>query len=358
MIDVGERVNNRRDTAIDLCKALAICAVVCIHCSAGHLVGRQVGSLQWLSACFWGVVSRWAVAVFVLCSGAVMNAPERELPLKKLFSRYLLRLALALSVWAGLYEGMRLYFLRGSSPLSELVVQCAKNWLTGNTWYHLYYFYFAIALYLALPLTRLIARHASRQELRYILALWLLSGGVFSFLQCFPPFNQLNSFLLQYSLSPIVLVPGLGLLGWYLHQSPPKGWTEGLILFLAGFGATFSGTWRHSVAAGALDGLYLSGFSPFVLLMAAGIFRLCQRWADCPASPRGERASGLIQFLSQGSFCVFLIHPFFQGLDRRAWFESLPSYWAIPAQAALLLSLSYGAYWFLRRIPAVNRWLI
>ena len=31
---------------------------------------------------------------------------------------------------------------------------------------------------------------------------------------------------------------------------------------------------------------------------------------------------------------------------------------AVPAQAALLLALSLGAYWVLRRIPVVNRWLI
>lgn len=351
-----ERLEVRRDCGVDLCKVLAICAVVCIHCSAGHLAGRQAGSLQWLSACFWGVVSRWAVAAFVLCSGAVMNAPERELPLKKLFSRYLLRLVLSLSVWAALYEGMRLYLSWDSAPLGELVVRCAKNWLTGNTWYHLYFFYFAIALYLALPLTRLIAAHASKGELRYILTLWLLAGSVFPLARCFPPFKQLNPFLLQYSLPSIALVPGLGLLGWYLRRHTSGGQGKGLVLFLAGFGLTFAGTWRRSVAAGSLDGLYLSGFSPFVLMMAAGVFLLCQRRTGF--SLLGERALGLLQFLSQGSFCVFLVHPFFQGAAWQAWFESMPSWWAIPAQVILLLALSYGAYWVLRRVPVVNRWLI
>ncbi|MCI8302382.1 MAG: acyltransferase family protein, partial [Oscillospiraceae bacterium] len=239
----------RRDGAVDLAKALAICAVVLIHCSANHFAHHPAGSFQWLAACFWGSVSRWAVPVFLLCSGALMNAPGRDLPLKKLFSRYLLRLALALAVWAGLYELLRIYTGQGSAPLSQLAVQSAKNWLTGTTYYHLYYFYFAIALYLALPLTRLIARHASRAELRYLLALWFLTGSVIPFCRYFPPFDQLGASLLRYSLPAIFLSPGLGLLGWYLGQHPPKSCREGLVLFLAGFGVTFLGTWRRSAAA-------------------------------------------------------------------------------------------------------------
>lgn len=341
----------RRDGAVDLAKALAICAVVLIHCSANHFAHHPADSFQWLAACFWGSVSRWAVPVFLLCSGALMNAPGRDLPLKKLFSRYLLRLALALAVWAGLYELLRIYMGRGGAPLSQLAVQSAQNWLTGTTYYHLYYFYFAIALYLALPLTRLIARHASRAELRYLLALWFLAGSVIPFCRYFPPFDQLGASLLRYSLPAIFLSPGLGLLGWYLGQHPPKSCREGLVLFLAGFGVTFLGTWRRSAAAGELDQFFLDGFGLFVLLMAAGVFRLCQRLGrDGVPEP--------VLYLSRASFCVYLIHPYFQWLTRQAFFETLSPVWAVPAQALLLLGLSAAAYEVLRRVPVVSRWII
>lgn len=344
---------SKRDGSVDLAKSLAVCAVLLIHCSANRFALYDVGSAPWLLTAFWGTVSRWAVPLFLMCSGALMNDPGKEVPLKKLFSRYLLRLVLALSVWAGLYELLRVYLQRGAAPLSALLVQGAKNWLYGDTYYHLYYFYFAIALYLALPLTRLIACHATDREARYLLALWLFAGGVMPYLKCFPPFSAMGSSLLYYVLPAAFLCPGLGLLGWYLHQHPSKSWLAPAALFIACFAVVFLGTWRRSAAAGTLDAMHLNAFDPFVLLMAACLFRLCQWLA-------GQMRTSLrpAALLSRASFCIYLIHPFFQWLTRQSFFEALPPLWGVPIQAALLLGLSLISYLVLRKIPLVGRWLI
>lgn len=346
-----KKLSPRRDGAIDLVKALAICAVLCIHCSANHFANHPVGSLRWLATDFFGSVSRWAVPAFLLCSGALMNDPDRDVSIKKLFSRYLLRLAVALGAWAVFYELLRLFFSRGSAPVGQLLLQAGKNLLYGNTYYHLYYFYFVFALYLALPLTRLVVRCASPSELRYIVGLWLLLGGVLRFLQFFWPFSQMYASLLYLVMPAAFLCPGLGLLGWYLRQHPPKGWIAPLLTFLAGFAVTFLGTWRRSAAAGELDQFFLDGFGLFVLLMAAGVFRLCQRLGR-------DGVPGPVLYLSRASFCVYLIHPYFQWLTRQAFFETLSPVWAVPAQALLLLGLSAAAYEVLRRVPVVSRWII
>lgn len=346
-------MKGKRSLGIDLTKALAICAVLFIHCSADHFACHEVGSLRWTAAAFYGCVSRWAVPVFMLCSGVLMNDTGRDLPLKKLFGRYLLRLAASLAVWAAFYEVCRLWLSRGTAPLGALVRQACQNLLYGTTYYHLYYFWFVFALYLALPLTRLIARHASEAELRYLLAVWLFAGGVLQFLRYFWPFSQMGSSLLYLMIPGAALCPGLGLLGWYFYQHPPKKWYPALLLFLLGFGVTFSGTLRRSIAAGGLEPLYLDGMGLFSLMMAAGIFRLCQ-WAG----EHWRTMPGAVRFLSSASFCIYLIHPFFQALAKPSFFLSLPVYYAVPAQAALLLVLSGAAYCVLRRIPVVNRWLI
>ena len=87
--------------------------------------------------------------------------------------------------------------------------------------------------------------------------------------------------------------------------------------------------------------------------MAAGVFRLCQ-WA----AGRWTRLPPAVGFLSAASFCVYLIHPYFQWLTRQAFFETLSPVWAVPAQALLLLGLSAAAYEVLRRVPVVSRWII
>ena len=341
-----------RSGSIDLTKCMATCAVLMIHCSANRYQLFTVGSLDWLTVLFWNGTCKWAVPVFLMCSGALMNDPQRELPQNRLFSRYLLRLVASLSVWAALYECLRILILRGSAPLSELLWAAGKNWFTGNTYYHLYYFYFAIGLYLALPLTRLITRWASKQELRYLLLLWLFFGSVLPCLQYFLPFRLTGPSLLRFILSPVFASAGLGLLGWYLHQKPAGRLLPSLLLFLAGFAALFFFTWQHSDAEKNLNIILLDGFSPAAILMGVAVFRIAQTLAE------GRSLPSFISFLSRGSFCVYLIHPFFQLVTRERFWEALPPLWGTPLQAALLLVLSLAAYWVLRKIPLVSRWLI
>ena len=341
-----------RSGSIDLTKCMATCAVLLIHCSANRYQLFTVGSLDWLTVLFWNGTCKWAVPVFLMCSGALMNDPQRELPLNRLFSRYLLRLVASLSVWAALYECLRILILRGSAPLSELLWAAGKNWFTGNTYYHLYYFYFAIGLYLALPLTRLITRWASKQELRYLLLLWLFFGSVLPCLQYFLPFRLTGPSLLRFILSPVFASAGLGLLGWYLHQKPAGRLLPSLLLFLAGFAALFFFTWQHSDAEKNLNIILLDGFSPAAILMGVAVFRIAQTLAE------GRSLPSFISFLSRGSFCVYLTHPFFQLVTRERFWEALPPLWGTPLQAALLLVLSLAAYWVLRKIPLVSRWLI
>lgn len=347
------RSSARRDGAIDLVKALAIVAVLTIHCTANHFSNYEVGTHRWLAAAFYGSISRWAVPAFLLCSGALMNDPEREVSLRRLFTRYILRLAAAFMFWAVFYELFRIFTLRGSAPLKELLLGAARNIFYANDYYHLYYFWLAFALYLALPLTRLIVRHGTESEARYILAAWFLCGGVIQTFHYFWPINQMKFSLMYFSMPGAFLCSGLGLLGWYMRKHPPKSCIGGLLLFAAGFAVTMGATCIRSIRAGELDQMFLDGFNLFVLLMAAGVFRVSQWLAG-----NWKRTPGIVTFLSGASFCVYLVHPFFQYFAIPGRFLEMPVYWAVPLQVLLLLVLSAGTYLLLRRIPVVNRWLI
>ena len=81
--------------------------------------------------------------------------------------------------------------------------------------------------------------------------------------------------------------------------------------------------------------------------MAAGVFRLSQCW-------RAEEgpALRLVQLLSRASLFQWLLAQY--SVD----FKVLPTVWAVPAQAGVLLVLSLAVYLVLRRIPWVNAWLI
>ena len=89
-------------------------------------------------------------------------------------------------------------------------------------------------------------------------------------------------------------------------------------------------------------------------LLAVGAYQLCGR-ARLPAW-----AARLTEWISRGSFCVFLVHIFFLktfahlGLTAQVG----PAIVTVPMMTVLLLACSMAVYALLRRIPVVNRWLI
>lgn len=339
--------------SVDLAKSAAICAVLLIHCSANHYARFEIGSLSWLVTNFFGSVSRWAVPLFVLCSGAVMNDPDKAVSMKSLFSKYLLRLLLALTAWSVVYEAVDIYRAWGTAGLGELLTGAVRNLFYGNTHYHLYFCWLVFLLYLSLPLTRLIARCASEQELRYLVLFGLLCGAVLPFLQYYPPVNQMHRSVLYFVLPYSFCCPALGLAGWYFRTHPPKYWPAWLLLFLGSLGVTFGGVWSRSKASGVLDGVYLGGFSLFVILMAIAVFRLCQCLAVY-AAPAARAAA----FVSSASFCGYLVHPLFQEALAPERFLSGPVYFAVPAQWLMCMTLSLLTYLILRKLPGVRSWLI
>lgn len=344
--------SDKRLDYVDLSKALAIISVLLIHCSAGRFTLYEAGSLPWLTNAFWGTISRWAVPMFLMCSGALMNDPRRELSIKKLFSKYILHFVVVFTLWAGFYELIRIANALGDAPLRALIGLSMRNMVAGTTHYHLYYFYFVLALYLALPLTRIIAEHASEEQLRYILVLWFLAGAVLSFLQCYDGIAALIPTAFQYILPTIFLCPGLGLLGYCMGQHPTKRSIAPLGLFLLSFAVCYSMTWKRSVEAGGFDGFYLDAFNPFVLLMAVGVFGMAQRIS------LGPKTAKTVHLISSASFCIYLSHPFFQMIMMQDRFEALPPLWSVPFQAGLLLGISLILYLILKRIPVAKHWLI
>ena len=92
-----------RDVTVDLVKACAILGVAIIHAATGAYQ-NQLGSAGWYSAVAWGSVSRASVPLFLMCTGVLFLAPEKELSGKKLWRHYILSIAVAMFFWALVYK--------------------------------------------------------------------------------------------------------------------------------------------------------------------------------------------------------------------------------------------------------------
>ena len=142
--------------SLDICRGLAILAVLFIHVSGHFLSALHPAKSQTPPAFSWYTIavlnadSLWAVPCFLMLS-AFVNALslERSPDLSRYAHRRFGAAVLPYLLWSGVYIAVN-SLLSHRYHLSPL--HLAKLLLTGTAEYHLYFFVLVIELYLLLPL--------------------------------------------------------------------------------------------------------------------------------------------------------------------------------------------------------------
>jgi len=343
----------KRDFSIDLIKSLAIIGVILIHVSV-QAYAYPSASFSWLSGLFWGTISRAAVPLFLMASGALMLDPKRDLSLKKLYTKNFLRLLVALFFWAFSYKVF--HSLAYSTLTFPKLLTYAKEVLLFNHEFHLYYLHIMLLVYVFLPLTRLFVKHASLKEYRYALLVWFVLGILSSTLKSLWPFNLISGVPLTWILSSSYGAIGYTLLGYYIKSlCKTKKWIYMILVFLGAI-TIFTGTLLASLKIGKLSQTFFDGFALAVFLLATGIFG----WVMKSKSDFGKKTNKVITYLSKASFCIYLVHLFFMYMFTKIGFtvESFIPFLSIPIYTLITLGLSILTYFVLSKIPLVNKWLI
>ena len=343
-----------RDRTVDVLKTIAIFGVLVIHTTAPGTSQYPQGSAAWLACVFWGSLIRFAVPVFFLCSGALLLRPEKEITLRALYGKYLLRIVLALLFWAAAYEcfDLLLAAIRGTLE-PALILAAVKRLILFDHHFHLYFLHIMLLVYALLPLTRLLARHMDRTTYRYALALWALLAVLYPFLLPHWPFALLGGIPRQYAVNLTFGAVGYTLLGDYLQRHATRRPAPYALLFAGGLGLTLALTIGLSLRHGAFYAGAWEGMSPGVAMMACGLFGLVR------ACPDFARRLSFAPAVAKASFCIYLVHDFFNIIFRAVGLtlSALPGL-TIPALSLLNLALSFLVYLLLRRIPFVRTYLL
>lgn len=340
-----------RHSGIDLVKTIAIFGVIVIHISASSFLD-PIGSVSWLSSLAWASISRASVPLFLMCTGALMLQPEKQLSLKKLFFHNLLRIVIAMIVWGIFYK---VYHLVDEDRLSlHALLYGVAEVLLFNQEMHFYYLHMTILIYLLLPFLRVFAANATKKQMEYTLLVLVILGTVLPILRMFWPFSVIKGIPLQWIPNLAFFSVGLTLVGSYLRRYPlPVGWSVGIAL--VGLSGIFLLTWYGSSKAGSLDTTWFGGNTLPVTLYAAGVFSLCMHVSEFRCKAIGRT----VQWVSGASFCIYLVHIFY--LKMLYKYELRPSRFytglSIPTITLIVAALSALTYWIISKIPGVRKYL-
>ena len=331
-------------------RVLALFAVIALHAASPLLMNFKTAALQdWLAADLYNALTRFAVPVFVMISGALQLRREYALGdfLKKRFTRVLWPFL----IWSLVYVAYSWYDeelpFYGDLWRDTLTV---LHQLRNGAYYHLWYVYMLVGLYLVIPVIGKFVRNASRTEIRYFLLVWFI---VIAFSQ---------PYLTDYW--PLVDVKyfsgyiGYLVLGYYLANSDlsPKPRKISMIVFyFMCLISIIAGTYLITNRTKEISTILYEPLGPFVIFYAAGVFML----ARVTVFHLPNSLIKIRDLLSNLSLGIYLCHALFLSrLDDWGLSSKLGNpFYSIPLTALVCLILSFMVIFLLSKIPVIGKYI-
>ncbi|MBQ9981734.1 MAG: acyltransferase [Oscillospiraceae bacterium] len=281
---------------ISVIRVIACISVVVLHtfyASASYAV-NEIHSIICLSV---RNLMMWAVPGFVMVSGVLLLDGKREVGLKKIFSKYIMKLFLCLICFSLIFALFDMAFVS-----KDISIDFIKNGLTnafkGTGWSHLWYLYMMIAIYLLLPVYRIVSRNITSKELDYFLVVLAL------FLSVVPVVNKVINMDIPFYICIYTIYPFYLFLGYRISQvKVPVILSVGLLI--AGVIAVCVITALNFKNRNDLLSLLLENYSsPLIVVISFSAFSLLKNIS----SIKNNILNKSIMLIDKCSLGIYLIH--------------------------------------------------
>jgi len=278
-----------RNPGLDALKVVAAIAVVFLHCVSPSVRDFDLHRGGWWIANFVNSFSRWTVPAFVMISGAVLLPIKSSESTLFFYRKRIPRILFVTIFWTLFYFAFQ-YFSEQSIGVRYALGLILK----GRPYYHLWYLYMIVILYLATPFLSAIVEKIEPEALFWLIFALFVISVVGSF-------DSVRSRFFW-----ILALPYLSyfLAGYYLKNHALGFSAKFLVVIIILAGVLIS-----LLTAGVLKyfgvekmGLVESNFNPLVVLMSLAIFLLFLKLT---------RENAILSRLSVLGFGVYLLHPLF-----------------------------------------------
>ncbi len=279
-----------RNNTIDTLRTVSTLMVILLHVSAEYVLHGMKTNTYDLS--FWcGNVldsfTRASVPLFVLISGAFLIGNTESI--KDFYRKRTNRILKPLIFWSVLYLTYRLagtYFIKDLS-FSEL----AMSSLTELPFYHLWYLFMLVGLYVSAPLINAVLLKSSNSDL-WKLAWILLAIGMLN-----------NGYNILSGHRPIFLLWFIDYLGYfllgYLMLKSTKRYSKGLLIAAILVSGTCISILSYFTAKHVGNLYFYSYVSPFVIVGALSMYQLFLQL---------ELKKNLLSNMAHLTLGIYLIH--------------------------------------------------
>jgi len=330
-------------TWLDAARIAAAFAVVLLHVSAEVVTGTVVGSHAWWTGNVFDASVRWCVPVFVMISGALLLDSRRTDGAGSFYRTRYKRLLVPLSFWTAVYLLWRFTLAQHAGAEFRWAI-AVKDAVRGVPYYHLWFLFMMVGLYLFAPAIRTFVRNSTRRELWIFTCMMFVLSAVAE-----PRGKSLGAGMWLLWFLPYVAYFICG----HLIATSERDVRRGVALIGYSFAVTLTavGCYGLARARDLESGLYFYDYlSVSVIPMSVGVMWLFKSVElKRPAAQRITKVAGL-------GLGIYLVHPIFLDLARmRVRLNDHEPLVAIPLVTVLAFGVSALLCSLIKRMPLLRR---
>jgi surface polysaccharide O-acyltransferase-like enzyme len=344
---------------VDLIRTFGIILVVLLHASNEYYTAIQQTSLEspvyWWSSTIYKSFALPCVPLFVILSGALLLQPSKtNEPIRFFLKKRFNRIGLAFLFWSVVY--LVWAFMVSETPITfDNVVAGTLYSLFSGSYYHFWFLYLIVGLYLLTPILRKIVSVKDPKILKYLILLWFVDVAVV-------PLVQL---ITGYSLNDTVFVVGgfIGyfVLGVYLQRVKVRSSTLYVLFFLS-FIFTIVSTWVMHFHLDSLgQNYFFFGYlSVNVILASAAVFMLLSKLTVNWSRNVHPFVSRVVHAIGKNTLPIYMFHLIVLETLQRGYLGFKLSLTVmnpiigIPVMTAVTLSVTFGLILLMKKVPVLR----
>jgi surface polysaccharide O-acyltransferase-like enzyme len=286
---------------INRLRIIGIYAVVTAHVAIWLTMATPAFTANWWLGCWIFYLGHFAIPVFVMISGALLLGNGRGESAIDFYKRRMYRVGIPLVVWTVVYLVVR-RVVHGE----HLTVQSVTTLiLTGNPYYHLWFMYMIVGLYLITPALRVFVQRSSRRRRLFVIAAVLILANIYF---------QLDAIFWnhpRFILTTFIPFIAYYLCGYELRLIDPRrvpsrylvAVVAASVIYLAAFSGLFLET------KGGVGTRYLFDFFSLpMVFLSIGVFWAAYLHDMVAKPPTGVRRTAL-EWVASTTLGIYILHP-------------------------------------------------
>ena len=355
-MQLGKKLNQEKGLSIpvDLIRTIAIVGVILLH-AANDLTIQQMGQLEivrWWTVDIYQSLGRVGVPLFVMLTGALLLQPSKKESISVFFKKRWARIGLPFIFWGATYFAYDFLVLHQAITTNAIV----QGILTGP-YYHFWYLYMLIGLYLLTPILRILVANADNKVMKYFAILWFLGAAIIPFA------GLLTTYHLDSNVLTITGMVGYFILGVFLLNVKIRRSVVVMIMSI-GIALTIIGTYALAATIGGGTMFFFQEYlSPTMIVTSVMLFLLLTTLKPAEENKKTipVKDNKLLKSISQNTLPLFLFHVMVLESLQAGYFgfaingNNVNSIIGVPLITAITLFICLAVIIPLKKVPVLKQ---